>query len=130
MDDERGMLFRIASHPVTMGTVAAVIIGLAGTLLLSLVFYATPLSAAYLQPTANILYLVGAFAGGFVGAKKAGRMGILFGIETGICYFAFFVFLILLAAPGVLGALAFILKALYAVISAAVGGIFGIALAE
>jgi putative membrane protein (TIGR04086 family) len=124
------MLFRFAAHPVAMGIFTAAIIGLAGALLLSLVFYATSLSEAYLHPAANVLYLAGAFAGSFVGARKARRRGVLLGIGIGTCYFAFFLVLVLLAAPGAISVINFFLKALYTLITAAVGGACGIAFAE
>ena len=130
MIEERNILFRIATHPVVQGTVTALAIGLLGTFLLSLVFYATSLSEAYLQPSGNVLYLIGAFSGGFVGAKKAGRKGMQFGAGTGLCYFLLFVIILLFFAPSAFTWISFGLKGLYALIVATVGGIFGIAFAE
>ncbi len=127
---ERNILFRLITHPVVQGTVIALAISLLGTFLLSLIFYATSLSEAYIQPAGNVLYLAGAFFGGFAGAKKAGRKGMQFGVGTGLCYFIAFTIIVLVLAPATFTGLAFAFKGLYALIVAAVGGVFGIAFAE
>lgn len=130
MADGKNIVFSLATHPVAQGTVVSLAIGLAGTLLLSLIFYTTSLSEAYLQPSGNVLYLAGAFFGGFVSAKKAGRKGMQFGVATGLCYSLVFAIIILIFAPATFTGLAFGLKCLYALVVAVVGGIFGIAFAE
>jgi putative membrane protein (TIGR04086 family) len=127
---QKNTLARLARHPVSQGTVVALAVCLAGTLLLSLIFYATSLSETYLQPSVSVLYLAGAFFGGFAGARKAGRKGIQFGVETGLCYYLVVTVIILILAPAAFTRLAFILKGLYSLIAAAAGGIFGIAFSE
>ena len=127
---QKNAISRLTSHPVTQGTVVALAVCLAGSLLLSLIFYVTSLSEAYLQPSVSVLYLAGAFFGGFAGARKAGRKGIQFGVETGFCYYLVITVIILILAPAAFTRLSFILKGLYSLIAAAAGGIFGIAFSE
>jgi putative membrane protein (TIGR04086 family) len=127
---QKNALARLTGHPVSQGTAVALAICLAGSLLLSLIFYATSLSESYLQPSVSFLYLAGAFFGGFAGARKAGRKGIQFGVETGFCYYLMVAVIILILAPAAFTRLAFILKGLYSLIAAAAGGIFGIAFSE
>lgn len=118
---------KLAAHPVVQGTVTALVVSLAGILLLSLVFYATALSETYLQPSGNILYLAGAFIGGFVSAKKAGRKGMQIGLATGFFYFLAIAAVVAIFAPSSFSWLALIPKGVFSLIVAAVGGIFGIA---
>ena len=127
---QKNAIARLTSHPVTQGTVVALAVCLVGSLLLSLIFYATSLSETYLQPSVSVLYLAGAFFGGFAGARKAGRKGIQFGVETGFCYYLVVTAIILILAPAAFTRLSFILKGLYSLIAAAAGGIFGIAFSE
>jgi len=127
---EKNVLARLASHPVSQGTVAALTVCLAGNLLLSLIFFATSLSEVYLQPAVSVLYLAGAFFGGFASARKAGRKGIQYGVETGFCYYLAVAVIILILAPAAFTRLSFALKGLYSLIAAAAGGIFGIAFVE
>jgi len=127
---EKNTLAKLARHPVSQGTVVALAVCLAGTLLISLIFFATSLSEAYLQPSGSALYLAGAFFGGFAGTKNAGRKGIQYGVETGFCYYLVVAIIILILAPAAFTRLAFVLKGLYSLIAAAAGGIFGIAFAE
>ncbi|MGD0153648.1 MAG: TIGR04086 family membrane protein [Thermacetogeniaceae bacterium] len=127
---DKNMFIRLITHPVAQGTVIALAVSLLGTLLLSLICYVTPLSETYLQLAGNVLYLAGAFFGGFVGANKAGRKGMQFGAGTGLCYFVVFTIIVMVLAPETFTGLAFGLKGLYALIVAAVGGVFGIAFAE
>ncbi len=130
MADQKNTLARLTMHPVSQGTIVALVVCLAGALLLSLAFYATSLSEAYLQPSGSALYLAGAFFGGFAGAKNAGRKGIQYGLEIGLCYYLVIAAIILIFAPAAFTRLAFVLKGLYSLIAAAAGGIFGIAFAE
>lgn len=127
---QKNTLVRLAMHPVFFGTVVALITCLAGALLISLIFYATPLSETYIQPAGSALYLAGACVGGFVGAKKAGRKGIQYGSEIGFCYYLVVVVIILAFAPTAFNKLDFALRGLYSLIAATVGGIFGIAFTE
>jgi putative membrane protein (TIGR04086 family) len=117
-------------HPILLGAFVALAICLTGTLLLSLIFYSTSISETYLQVSGNVVYLAGAFFGGFAGAKKAGRKGVQYGVETGFCYYVAVAVIILIFAPTAFTWSAFGLKGLYSLIVSAVGGIFGIAFAE
>jgi putative membrane protein (TIGR04086 family) len=128
--NEKNILIRLAIHPIMLGTFVALAICLAGTLLLSLIFYATSLSETYLQVSSSIVYLAGAFFGGFAAAKKAGRKGVQYGVETGFCYYLAVAVIILIFAPTAFTWSTFGLKGLYSLIVSAVGGIFGIAFAE
>jgi putative membrane protein (TIGR04086 family) len=130
MAAQKNALARLTGHPVFQGTAVALAVCLAGTLLLSLIFYATSLSETYIQPLVSVLYLAGAFFGGFAGARKAGRKGIQFGVKTGFCYYLVVTAIILILAPMAFTRLAFIIKGLYSLIAAAAGGIFGIAFSE
>lgn len=130
MAGEKNTLITLASHPVVQGTVIALVVSLTGILLLSLVFYATTLSETYLQPSGNILYLAGAFLGGFVSAKKAGRKGMQLGLAAGFFYFLVIVAVIPIFAPSAFSWPALIPKGIFSLIVAAVGGIFGIAFAD
>lgn len=130
MSETQNLLTKLIGNPVFLGTCGAIIIGLIGTMLLSIVFYLTPLSEAYLQPSGTTLYLAGAFSGGLIAARKAGGKAILYGSEVGIIYFFFFTVVTLLIAPGSFAMLALILKGVYTLMVSVAGGVIGIAFTD
>ncbi|NPV28376.1 MAG: TIGR04086 family membrane protein [Firmicutes bacterium] len=130
MPEEKNLLSKYSVNPVFLGFLVAVGFGLTGTLLLTLIFYFSPLSENYLQPAGTTLYLTGAFLGGFLAAKKAGGKGLLNGTLVGVFYFLFFTLLVLLAARTPFSLLNLSLKALYTLTVSAAGGIIGIALTD
>jgi len=130
MSEERNLLSRLFENPVILGILGAIVIGLIGTILLSVIFYFTSLSESYLQLAGTTLYLIGAFAGGFMAAKKAGNRGIMYGAEVGLIYFLIFLFIMLISSPASLSALTVVLRGIYTLIVAAAGGIVGIAFVE
>lgn len=127
MPEKKNLIPKYSVNPVFLGLLFAIGFGLASTLLLTLIFYFTPLSENYLQPAGTTLYLIGAFLGGFLAAKKAGGKGLLNGTLVGVFYFLFFTLLMLLAARTPFSLLNLSLKALYTLIVSAAGGIIGIA---
>ncbi len=130
MAEEKNIILKYTATPVFLGTLAAVGVGLTGTILLTLIFYFTSFSESYLQPAGAAIYLIGAFTGGFLAAKRAGGKGLLYGTGVGICYFFFFTLIVLATKPGSFSLLNLGLKAVYTFIVSAAGGIIGIALTE
>ncbi len=126
MSDEKSPILGLFNNPVILGTTTAVLFGMACIILLALCFYFTTLSESYIKPAGTFFYLVGAFLGGFLAAKKAGRKALLYGAEVGLCYFLFFVLLSLLTSPGSLSASALSLKIAYTLLVSIFGGICGI----
>ncbi len=118
------------ARPVFWGTCIAVGIGLVGVFIMAVTLYLTPLSDTYCKPLAIALYIIGAFVGGFIGARKAEGKRLLCGIEVGLCYFCFVTLLSFLVAPAALSPLKASLKAVYTLLSSASGAVVGTALGE
>jgi len=118
------------TRPIFWGTCIAVGIGLVGVLLMAITFFLTPLSDTYCKPLATALYIIGAFVGGFTGAKKAEEKRLLCGIGVGLCYLCFAAFLSLLVAPAALSPVKACLKAIYTLLISASGAVVGIAFSE
>lgn len=130
MPEERKASLIISRNPILYGTLGALVIGLAGTLILSAVFYYTSLSESYLDPAGTFLYLICAFIGGFLASKKAGNRGIMYGCSTGLSYFLTVLIIYLLISPQPLSISSILLKGIYTLIVGAAGGVLGIAFAE
>ncbi|MDH7576369.1 MAG: TIGR04086 family membrane protein [Bacillota bacterium] len=130
MSEEKNIISKYAGNPVCFGILVAVGFGLISTIFLTLIFYFTALSETYLQPAGTTLYLIGAFGGGLLAAKRAGGKGLLCGATVGIFYFLFFTLLVLLIAPASFSLVNLALKAVYTLIVSATGGIIGIALTD
>jgi putative membrane protein (TIGR04086 family) len=130
MSDIRNTFAKAGNYPVIFGLLVAIAISLLSIVLLAVFFYLSSVSEGYLQPVGTAIYLLGGFIGGFLAAQKAGGKGILYGLEVGICYFIFFVLVILLLTPGSLTVLSVALKGVYTLLVSAVGGILGIAFAN
>jgi putative membrane protein (TIGR04086 family) len=125
-----GMLEKVAGHPALYGLLVAAAIGIVGGILLAGIFYLTPLSEIYLQPAGTTVYLLGAFIGGLLAARKAGNRGVLLGIEVGGLYFLLFLILLLILSPRSLSAFSLFLKGVYTLVIAAAGGVIGIAFTD
>lgn len=125
MPDEK--MPTVIANPVVFGTLAAILIGVLGIIILSFCFYFTDFSESYLKPAGTAFYLLGAFTGGFLAAKKSGGKALLYGAEVGIFYFLFFAFALLLTSPASLSATTLGLKGIYTLLAAAAGGACGIA---
>ncbi len=130
MSEERNLLSSLVDNPVVFGILGAIVIGLIGTILLSIIFYFTSFSEPYLQPAGTTLYLIGAFAGGFMASKKAGNRGIMYGAAVGLIYFLIFLFIMLISSPASLSVLTIFLRGIYTLIVSAAGGVVGIAFVE
>lgn len=130
MSEEKSFISSLGKNPVVYGTLGSIIIGLIGTLLLSIVFYYTSLSESYLKPAGTFLYLFCAFSGGFLASKKAGNRGIMYGGIVGLSYFLVVSLILLIASPTSFSALTVLLKGFYTLIVAAAGGVIGIAFTE
>lgn len=128
--DKSSFLTNVFHNPLFFGLFSSILIGVTGVVLLSLVFYYTPLSEAYLHTAGTLLYLTGAFVGGFLTARKAGRKGLLYGAEAGFLYFLFFIIIGLCLDAAALSFLAAFLKGVYTLLAASAGGIVGIAFSE
>ncbi|KUK37280.1 MAG: hypothetical protein PWP44_582 [Thermacetogenium sp.] len=117
----------LLTSPLIFGTTAAILIGLLGILVLASCTYFTNFSELYLRPAGTVLYLLGAFAGGFLATKKSGGKALLYGAQIGIAYFLFFSLILLLTNPAALSAAALGIKGIYALVAAVAGGACGIA---
>lgn len=118
----------LLASPVVFGTSAAILIGLFGVIVLASSAYFTNFSELYLRPAGTVLYLLGAFTGGFLATKKSGGKALLYGAQIGVFYFLFFSLVLLLIEPAALSATALGLKGIYALVAAVAGGACGIAL--
>lgn len=127
MDNDKGPMFRLGDNPVIFGTAAAIVFVILCIVLLSLFFYFTSISELYLKPIGTFCYLVGAFLGGFLAAKKAGGKGLVYGAEVGVCYYVFMILFSLLVTPGSLSATTLLLKGLFTLVISTAGGICGLA---
>jgi len=118
---------KLITHPLLFSTLVAILIGLFGILMLALCFYFTTFSEVCLKPTGTILYLLGAFIGGYLVAKKAERKVLVYGIQVGICYFLFFSIALMLTSAVPLSAETLILKGIYTLLASVIGSICGLA---
>lgn len=130
MSREKRLISSLGKNPVVYGTLGAIVIGLIGTLLLSIVFYYTSLSESYLKPAGTFLYLICAFLGGFLASKKAGNRGIMYGGIVGLSYFLIVSLILLITSPASFSVFTIFLKGFYTLIVAAAGGVIGIAFTE
>lgn len=130
MAEEKKTFLGFMASPLFQGILLALVIGLTGTLLSSLVFYLTSLSEGYLQACGTTIYLAGALAGGYLTARKTGSKGLICGCEVGVIYFLLFAILLRLFFQEAWSLPFLLLKGLYTVVVAAAGGIIGVALAE
>lgn len=129
MSEEKSPLLSIKGNPIFFGLTAAILFAIISIAILAPVFQYSALNEVYLGPVGTFLYLIGAFLGGFLAAKKAGRKGLLYGIEVGICYYLIFVIVSLILSTNSLSLIALGLKALYTILVSAAGGICGLAFA-
>jgi putative membrane protein (TIGR04086 family) len=100
VDNEKSPIFRISENPVFFGLTAAILFAILSIMVLALSFHLSALSELYLKPAGTFFYLVGAFLGGFLAAKKAGGKGLVYGAGVGLCYYIFFVVISLFFSPG------------------------------
>ena len=116
----------LVDHSLLFGTLVAISIGLLGIRMLSLCFYFTTFSEVYLKPAGTVLYLLGAFIGGLLAAKKAGGKALVYGTQVGVCYFLFFILALLLTSTASLSVGALALKGIYTLLAAVAGSICGL----
>ncbi|HBG22547.1 MAG: TIGR04086 family membrane protein [Syntrophaceticus sp.] len=129
MSDEKSSLLSINGNPILFGLTAAILFAIISIVIIALCFQFTALKEVYLEPVGTFLYLVGAFLGGFLAAKKAGGKGLLYGLEVGTFYYLFFVIISLVLSTSSLSLIALGLKALYTILVSVAGGICGLAFA-
>lgn len=110
--------------PIIRGLLAATFVALIGTLLLSVIFCHTNVSAACCHALQLPLLGLSALAGGFAGAHALGRRGLVQGAKFG----ALLLVLLLAAslATGNVNPYALIIKAAIVMLCATLGGIFGV----
>ncbi|MGB9792789.1 MAG: TIGR04086 family membrane protein [Thermacetogeniaceae bacterium] len=126
MPEDKRTSFNFSKNPILYGTLGALMTGLVGTLILSIVFYYTSLSESYLDPAGTFLYLTCAFLGGFLASRRAGNRGIMYGCTTGLSYFLIVSLIFLLISPQSLSISSVLLKGIYTLIVGAAGGVIGI----
>jgi putative membrane protein (TIGR04086 family) len=129
MNSEKKPQFCINGNPIFFGLTGAVLFAIISIVILTLCFYFSAIKEIYLEPVGTFLYLVGAFLGGFLAAKKAGGKGLLYGIEVGVFYYLFFFFISLLVSSSSLSFIGLGFKAFYTILVSAAGGICGLAFA-
>jgi putative membrane protein (TIGR04086 family) len=129
MNSEKKPQILINGNPVFFGLTAAILFAIISIVILALCFYFSAIKEIYLEPIGTFLYLVGAFLGGRLAAKKAGGKGLLYGIEVGVLYYLFFLFISLLVSSSSLSFIGLGFKAFYTILVSAAGGICGLAFA-
>ncbi len=127
MGNKNSVLVHISKNPGVFGLLSAILFSIFAVIILAMLFQFTSVSEVYLKPIGTFLYLVGAFLGGFLAAKKAGHKGLIYGISVGFCYYLFFVIISLFLSIGSLTFTALVFKGLYSLLVSAAGGICGLA---
>ncbi|MGB4503954.1 MAG: TIGR04086 family membrane protein [Syntrophaceticus sp.] len=129
MNNDKSPSSRIGENPLFWGLAVAILFVTISIAIVSLFFYFSNISEIYLKPAGSFFYLAGAFLGGFFAAKKAGRRGLVYGIEVGVCYYVFFMIISFLLSPGSLSVTALALKGIYTILVSTAGGVCGLAFA-
>lgn len=110
-------------RPVLRGLIVTYLAIIIMTLIFSLIFYLTPLSESWMSTLGVIIATLALFCGGYTAGRRAGTRGLLHGLFVGV----FFLILLIIssAAQGIAWS-TLIIKIIYSLLAAAIGGISGI----
>ncbi len=110
--------------PIIRGLVFTYLLLAGLTLILSLVFYFTPLSESWIGPLGIAIITVALFFGGRETAKTAGNKGLIHGLILGILFILITIIISVLLKDISWASLA--MKSLYALLASVIGGITGV----
>lgn len=112
-----------STPPILDGILMASLLMVTFSIILGLLFYATPLSESWLHPASIIIVILSLFFGGRRTAKKAGKKGLVHGAAIGLIYL---LIMFILSITKDISWFAFMEKSVYALIASGIGGIIGV----
>jgi putative membrane protein (TIGR04086 family) len=112
------------------GFIYAVTVSVILVLLISLIFYLTPLSEKFLEIISLLIIFTSVFIGGFIASKKAGTRGLVQGIGVGLIFLFFNLILSLLFGTDEFISNVLLAKTAASLIGGSLGGIIGISFAD
>jgi putative membrane protein (TIGR04086 family) len=99
-------------------------------LLVSLIFYLTPLSERFLEIISLLIIFTSVFIGGFIASKKSGNRGMVQGIGVGLIFLVFNLILTLFFGTDGFATNVLLSKIAACLIGGSLGGIIGISFVD
>ncbi|WP_028307246.1 TIGR04086 family membrane protein [Desulfitibacter alkalitolerans] len=112
-------------HPILNGLLNSVILAIALSVILGIIFFFTPMQETMLSALSAVIIVVSVFWGGRITAKSVGSKGLLFGASVGLTFFVLTG--IIAIFDGTTITFSAIVKQLgLCLVAGALGGIFGV----
>ncbi|MDD2497919.1 MAG: TIGR04086 family membrane protein [Desulfitobacteriaceae bacterium] len=121
--DKLTIMQEVSMGSVIRGLVISYVLIIILSLILSLIFYLSPLSELWMKPFGVVTAALALFCGGYGAGRSAGTKGLYHGLFVGI------LFILLMAVTSLASGISwssFIVKSAYSLLAAAIGGISGV----